>query len=207
MEFYTPRLYRHKAVYLNKSNTKWIEIGVAPGDVFSPVAYFCGKGQQIHIPCALETFLEKIGELLGVGPSGTAKLVLIKASNTSHDDLSIEKVNYGTGMYKVFNSSDSGRAVFTTAPTLSYLRQIGKSLKGMFNCLNAAEVKKEFDKIVLAASIQANVMETIDYGLVEAELLQHPPPDVNMEMFYETTANFRTFFYRQLRIQLKTNKN
>lgn len=198
-------MFRRKAVYLNKSNTKWIEIGVVPGEEeFSPTAYFCGKGCQVQIPCSLDVFFEKIGELSGVSPSGTAKSVLIKATNPSCDDLSITKVDYGHGTYKIFSSSDSDRAAFTAAATLSYLREIGKSVKGLFNHLSPGEVKEEFNKIVLAAFHVTERIGNTDNELIEAELLQHPPNDVSVEMIYEILANFRSFFYRQLRIQLKS---
>lgn len=202
-EFYTPRMFKRRAVYLNKSNTKWIEIGVVPGEEFLPVVYFCGKGCQVQIPCPLEDFFDKIGDLSGVSASGTAKSALLKAVNSSCDDLSITKADYAGGMYKIFNSSDPDRAAYTASGTLSYLREIGKSLKGLYNHLNAVEVKEEFEKIVLWASKLADHMETNDYELIEAELLQHPSQDVNVEMLYEILANFRSFFHRQLRIQMR----
>lgn len=207
-EFYTPRMFKRKAVYLNKSNTKWIEIGVVPGEgEFSSAAYICGKGCQVQIPCSLEVFFEKIGDLSGVNSSGAAKSVLMKATNPSCDDLSITKVDFGNGTFKIFNSSEPDRAVFAAAATLSYLREIGKSVKGLYSHLNASEVKEEFIKIVSAASAVTDRMETTDNELIEAELLQHPPDAVNVEMLHEILANFRNFFHRQLRIQSKLITN
>lgn len=202
-DFYSPRMFKRKAIYLNKSNTKWIEIGVVPGAEFFPLAYFCGKGCQVQIPCSLESFFDRIGDLSGVSSSGTAKSVLLKAPNSSGDVLSITKADYVSGMYKIFNLSDPDRVAFTTSATLSYLREIGKPLKNLYNHLNPAEVKEEFDKIVLRASNLADNMEITDYELIEGELLQHPPQDVDMEMLYEILANFRNFFRRQLRIQMR----
>lgn len=203
VEFYTPRMFKRKAVYLNKSNTKWIEIGVVPGEEFLPVAYFCGKGCQVQIPCSLEDFIDKIGALSGVSPSGTAKSVLIKAADSSFDILSITKADYASGMYKIFNVSDPDRAAYTTTATLSYLREIGRPMKNLYNHLNPADVKEEFDKIVMWGSKLANHVETTDYELIEAELFQHPSHDLDPEMLYEILTNFRNFFWRQLRIQMK----
>lgn len=202
-EFYTPRLFGRKAIYLNKSNTKWIEIGVLPGEEFTPVAYFCGKGCQIRIPCSLDIFLEKIGVLSGVSTAGSAKTVLIKANTSCWDDLTISKANFGNGMYSLFNSSDPDRATFTTIATLSYLRTIGRSLKKLYDCLNAAEVKANFNKIVMAASHVPEWVETNNFEVLEDELLQNPPIDVNAEMLYEILTNFRSFFLRQLHAQSK----
>lgn len=202
-EFYTPRMFKRKFLYLNKSNTKWIEIGVIPGDTFSSVAYFCGKGAQVRIPCSLESFIERIGELSGVSPSGTAKSILIKGVGSTASDLTIVKADYCSGMYKIFNPSDSDRAVYTTTPTLSYTRDIGKSAKGLYNHLNADGVKEEFSDIVLAAVHISDHLETTDYEVIEAELLQNPPAGVNIEMFYDVLANFRNYFHQQLCAKLR----
>lgn len=205
-EFYTPRMLRRKAIYLNKSNTKWLEIGITPGETFSSVAYFCGKGIQVQIPCSLEVFFEKIGGLSGVSPSGTAKSILMRATNQGCNDLSVIKADYCSGIYKIFNPSDSERAAYATTATLSYLREIGKAIKGLHNSLSAADVKEEFTKIVSAATHVADHLETTDYELIEGELLQNPPDDVNVEMFYEILANFRNFFHQQLRTKLYSPK-
>lgn len=197
VKFYNPRMYRRKVVYLNKSNTKWIEIGVEPEDMFSPAAYFCGKGCRIRIPCELDLFFKKIQDL------SHGKPVLLKGITPNCDSLSITTADYGSGVYKIFNSSESGRAVYTTEPTLVYLREIAGSVKGLYKQLEANEVKAEFDKIVQAGCKVAEFLETTDYELIEGELLQHPPPDVNMEMFFETTANFRYFLKRQLHIHMQ----
>lgn len=197
-KFYNPRMYKRKVIYLNKSNTKWIEFGVEAEDTFSVAVYFCGKGSRIRIPCDLELFLGKIQEL------SYGKQLLIVGKTSKSDNLSITTADFGSGVYKIFNSSDPNRAVYTTEPTLSYLREIGGAVKGLYNQLNADEVKEEFYEIVSAAVEVARVQDTTDYETIECELLQHPPPNVNMEMFYETTANFRQFFWRQLNAKLQS---
>lgn len=155
------------------------------------------------IPSSLEDFIDKIGALSGVSPSGTAKSVLIKAADSSFDILSITKADYASGMYKIFNVSDPDRAAYTTTATLSYLREIGRPMKNLYNHLNPADVKEEFDKIVMWGSKLANHVETTDYELIEAELFQHPSHDLDPEMLYEILTNFRNFFWRQLRIQMR----
>lgn len=196
-------MFKRKAVYLNKSDTKWIEIGVVPGEEFRPRAYLCGKGCQVRIPDALENFFDKIGDLSGVSPSGTAKSVLVQTSHLASDILSITKTDYACGVYKIFNVSDPAHAVYASSATLSYLRKIGKPLKNLYSHLAPTEVKEEFNKIVLRASNLADHMEITDFELIEAELLQHPPQDVDIEMLYEMLANYRNFFRRQLRIQMR----
>lgn len=107
---YSPvRLYGSRIIYLNKSNTKWILIGVLPGADFTRAAYICGKDAAIRIP-DLEAFLAKLGEVYIVGLSGSS--VVIGGSSPGVGNLTMSKTDFGTGTFQIQNSADNQRSVY-----------------------------------------------------------------------------------------------
>lgn len=196
-DFFSPRLYSSRIIYLNKSNTKWILIGILPGDVFLPVAYICGKDGQAQIP-DLETFITKVADLAGLSSS-----IIIKSPIGRCGDLTVTKSDFGGCTYKIYNSTDNQRCVYVATSTLEYLRCIAKPLIDLFNNLDAHLVSDEFEKIVVAVATTAELMECADYQMLESEMYQTKPPEVNMSLFCETILTFRNYFYRRVRNLLK----
>lgn len=201
-DFYSPRLLCSRLIYLNKSNTKWILIGIMPGDNFLPVAYFCGRDVQVRIP-HLDTFLERLADLAGVGPLGTATNAVFKSSGAGSYDLTITKTDFASGTYKIWSAADNQRCVFVATTTLEYLRGAAKPLAALYNSLDGHLIEEEFEKSVLAVTTIANLLDCCDCQLLEAEMYHSKPSEVNMNLFSETLVNFRNYFYRQVRKQLK----
>lgn len=100
------RLYSQRVIYLNKSNTKWILIGVIPGDPFATAAFFCSKDHQIRIPGELKDFFEILSTLAGVSGSGVLTNATIKAPANTCGDLNITKSDFANGTYKISNTSN-----------------------------------------------------------------------------------------------------
>lgn len=174
-----------------------------PGDAFSSAAYFCGKDNQVRIP-DLGVFLEKLGDLAGVGPLGTSANLFLKSSTPTCADLTISKSDFANGTYKLSAASDNQRGVFVANTSLEYLRGAAKPLMNLFNSLDSSLVEEEFEKSVLAVTTIAELQETSDYQVLEAEMYLTKPPEVNLTLFSETLVNFRNYFYRQVRRQLKS---
>lgn len=199
--FYAPRLYNSRVIYLNKSNTKWILIGISPGDDgFLPEAYICSKDYQIKIPGDLREFFEKTATLSGVTGFGTSTSVSVKfPSKASLDDFNIAKSDFGSGTYKIWNSSNGQRCIYVAATTLAYLQGLSKPLINLHRSTDVKAIESAFEKVVVTTAAIAETLDCYDCQLMEAEMFQHPPPDVDMNFFCETICNFRKFFYRQVR--------
>lgn len=175
-----------------------------PGDIFLPAAYFCGKDGQVRIP-QLEVFLEKIASLAGVGTLGTATNAVVKSPNAmAGSDLGITKADFANGTYKICSGSDNQRCVYVANTTLENLRGIAKPLIGLYSSLDCSAVKEAFEKSVATVTTIAELLECTDYQVLETEMYQSNPPDVNMNLFSETIVNFRNYFYRQVRRQLQS---
>lgn len=167
-----------------------------------PVAYICSKDGQVQIP-HLETFITKVADLFGVGPLGSSTSTIIKSPTARCSDLSVSKSNFAGCTYKICNSTDNLRSVYVATSTLEYLRCIAKPLIDLFDNLDAGIVSNEFEKMVAAVTTIAELMECTDYQVLESEMYQTKPPEVNMSLFSETIVTFRNYFYRCVRNLLK----
>lgn len=199
-DFYPVRLYNARTIYLNKSNTKWILIGVLPGADFTRVAYICGKDAAVRIPDIM-AFVEKVGEL-GLSAFSGATAVVEAPSSSGGGSLTIAKSDFASGTYKIFNSMDSHRCVYVANTSFNQLRAVMKPLLELYKAIDEDAVQEEFYKLVYGVTAIADSLGVSNYQLLEGEMFRTTPEGINMPLFCETIANFHNFFYRQVRKHL-----
>lgn len=207
-DFYLPRLYCPRTIYLNKSNGKWLLIGVKPGDEFSTAVYLCGtNNNQIRIPGEMSSFIEKIGTLYGVGV-GSSTTALIESDDPAADNVTVAKADFGDGLtYKFSGSSDVHRAVYIAASSLKLLLSLGEPIKTIYANVRQSEerIQRAFERVVDINVVIALDKDTTDYKVLEHEMFFSPKvPDADYVIYSEALCSFRNYFYRRVREALTT---
>lgn len=72
----------------------------------------------------------------------------------------------------------------------------------LYDGIDADVIEEQFYKSVYAVVGIADAVGCAQYQLLEAEMYRATPDDVNILLFSETVANFRNYFYRQVRRHL-----
>lgn len=194
--FYSPRMCVRKTFYLNKSNTKWIEMGVIPGRIFRRAVYFCGKSYQIEIP-NIDEFIEKIDALSSAAVVDNTTSAVIKAANPLHGSLSIVKSDFGGGTYKIFNTMDANRVVFAAPSTLSAMKGIRNILKESFKLISPETVKKDFDTAMEHCNRWSDGGHDAD-RLIEDVFTRTSGEGINLDLLIDLAGNFPTLIRREM---------
>lgn len=200
-DYYLPRLYCGRTIYLNRSNGKWLLIGSNPCNKFAAAVYLCGSnGHQIRIPIPLPKFIEKVTMLQGVA-SGSATSIHVESEIGPGWDISIAKADFGEGVtYKVsgIGTRNTLKAVYIAASSLKYLVTIEINIYDRV-VQRQAKIQDEFENVVDATVTKSLDINSLDFHAIEEAMFSSPPPDIDMNIYSEALCNFRNFYYREVR--------